>query len=257
MKRILAGLLLAVVTAIAGVLASRAQISTPRNASATPNFTTEQRAEIVDIVRTALKSDPTILRDAVQALRNANALKQEAAARAAIAEINPALTQATGDPIAGNPNGDVTIVEFFDVRCPYCRRMLPTVAELLRRDPKIRLVYKDIPILGAASVLGARAELAAQKQGGYQKMHDLLMSGSPDITEDTVRAAASRVGLDWERLQRDMTDPSVQSRIDTNLALAHKLDIEGTPAYIIGTKLLPGAVRLAELEDAVAVVRRK
>ncbi len=262
MKRFLPCLaLIAVAVSVAGT-SPRAQDSTTQAGQAaqsapTGGFTAEQRAAITDIVRTALRSDPSILRDAIQALRNEDVAKREAAARATIGEIGPALNQATGDPVAGNPIGDVSVVEFFDVRCPYCRRMLPTLAELLKRDHKVRLVYKDIPILGPPSVLGARAELAAQSQGGYQKMHDILMAGSTDITEDTLRAAAAHAGLDWDRLQRDMKDPSVQSRIDTNLELARKLEIEGTPAYIIGGRLLPGAVQLAELQDAVAAARKK
>jgi protein-disulfide isomerase len=219
------------------------------------SFTPAQRAEIVQILREAMKADPTILRDAVAALQADDANIKEVAARAAIAQQGPALTKAEGDPIAGNPNGDVTVVEFYDVRCPYCRRMLPIVAQLLRADPRIRLVYKDIPILGPASVLGARAVLAAQRQGGYQKLHDIVMAGPPNVTEESLRADAGRAGLDWARLQKDMTDPDIERRLNVNLGLAHALGIEGTPAYVIGGRLLPGAVELAELQDAVAAAR--
>jgi len=159
--------------------------------------------------------------------------------------------------VDGNPQGDVTLVEFFDVRCPYCRRMTPVIADLLRHDRNLRLVRKDIPILGPGSVLGAKALLAAQKQGGYLRLKDAVMSGPADVTPDTLRAAAEKTGLDWDRLQQDMADPAVQQRIDANLALAGKLGIQGTPAYVIGSRMLPGAVTLAELQDAVAEARRK
>jgi protein-disulfide isomerase len=221
----------------------------------TPAFTPAQRAEIVEIVRQAMKADPSILRDAVAALQEDEANIKEAAARVAIGKAGPALTGTQGDPVAGNPNGDVTVVEFYDVRCPYCRRMLPVLAQLLHGDPKIRLIYKDIPILGPASVLGAKAVLAAQRQGGYQKMHDLIMAGPPTVTDDSLRADAARAGLDWDRLSHDMADPAIEKRLDDNLELAHVLGIEGTPAYVIGAKLLPGAVDLAELQSAVAAVR--
>jgi protein-disulfide isomerase len=146
-------------------------------------------------------------------------------------------------------------VEFYDVRCPYCRRMLPTLATLVARNPDLRVVYKDLPVLGPGSVIGARALLAAQKQGGYQRLHDALMTGSPDVTEDSVRAASTKLGLNWDRLKADMTAPDVLARIDANLALARKLQIQGTPAYVIGTQMMPGAVELAELESAVKAAR--
>jgi len=218
-------------------------------------FTPQQRAEIVDILRDALKRDPSILRDAVAALQDDEARQASDAARAAITALGPELTRTDGDPVAGNPNGRVTLVEFYDVRCPYCRRMLPTLATLLAQDHDIRVVYKDLPVLGPASVIGARALLAAQKQGGYQKLHDVLMSGPPDISEETIHAASTKLGLNWERMKADMTAPDVLARIERNLAISRKLDIQGTPAYIIGTKMLPGAVELAELQAAVAAAR--
>jgi protein-disulfide isomerase len=159
--------------------------------------------------------------------------------------------------MAGNPDGDVTVVEFYDLRCPYCRRMLPVLADLLRQDHGIRLVYKDIPILGEASVVGAHAVLAAQRQGGYLRLHDAIMAGAPNITESSLREAAARAGLDWGRLQRDMADPAIDARIDANLALARDLGIDGTPVYVIGTRMLPGAVDLTDLQSAVAAVRRR
>ena len=118
----------------------------------------------MQILRDALKQDPSILRDAVTAMQDDEGDRQRAALAAAKDSlIDPA------DPVGGNPKGDVTIVEFFDTRCPYCRKLEPTMADLLARDHGVRLVYKDLPILGPASVLGSKALLAAQKQGGYEK----------------------------------------------------------------------------------------
>jgi protein-disulfide isomerase len=219
-------------------------------------FTAQQRAEIVDVVRVALKADPSILRDAIAALQEQDESQQEVAARAAIPGLADALTRTPGDPAEGNPQGDVTVVEFFDVRCPYCRRMLPVLADLLARDHNLRVVYKDFPILGPGSVLGAKALLAAQKQGGYVKLKNAVMTGPAEITPDTLRAAVAKTGLDWDRLQKDMADPAVQQRIEANLGLARKLGISGTPAYVIGGQMLPGALDLAELQDAVAAARK-
>jgi protein-disulfide isomerase len=221
------------------------------------SFTPAQRAEIVGIVRDALKSDPSILRDAIDSLQADDAQKEQAAAKAAIGTLGPALTQDSGDQVAGNPRGDVTVVEFYDLRCPYCRRMLPTMAALLSQDRGVRLVYKDIPILGAGSVLGAKAVLAARAQGGYLALHDALMTGPSELTEATLRQAVEKAGLDWERLSRDMQASAIQSHIDANLALARKLDIRGTPGYVIGDRLIAGAVDLSELKAAITEQRQK
>jgi len=233
------------------VIPAGAQMSEPA-----PTFTPQQRSEIVAVVREALKSDPSILRDAVGALRADDGRIQEAAARAAISASTAQLNNAPGDPVAGNPDGDVTVVEFYDVRCPYCRRMLPAIDQLLATDKGVRLILKDLPILGPGSILGSRALLAAQRQGGYLKLQRAIMRGPADVTDASLQNQAEANGLDWTRLQRDMADPAIQTRIDANLALAHTLNIEGTPALIVGTKLIPGAVDFAALQKAVKEARK-
>jgi protein-disulfide isomerase len=213
-------------------------------------FTPAQRAEIVTIMRDALKRDPSILRDAVAALQADETGKQkELLAAAKNTLVDPA------DPVGGNPHGDVTIVEFFDTRCPYCRKLEPTMADLLARDHGVRVVFKDLPILGPASVLGSKALLAAQRQGGYEKLRDAIMSGPPQTTKAMIQEAAQRLALDWPRLERDMDDPAIQARIDANLKLARSVGIEGTPALIIGGELIPGAVEGDELRSAIAKAR--
>jgi len=221
-----------------------------------PSFSPAQRAEIVAILRDALKTDPSILRDAVVALQQEDGIRHEAAARAAIGAAHSQLSGTTTDPIAGNPKGDVTLVEFYDVRCPYCRQMRPVFDALLAKDHNVRLVFKDLPILGPASLLGARALLAAERQGGYLKLQAALMSGAPDITEASLRTEATAVGLDWNRLSHDMADPAIQQRIDSNLALGRALNIEGTPAIVAGERMLPGAMDLAQLQAVVAQLRQ-
>lgn len=219
-------------------------------AAGAAEFTPAQRAEIVQILRDALKQDPSILRDAVGAMQADESDHQ----RAALAAAKDTLVD-PADPVGGNPNGDVTIVEFFDTRCPYCRKLEPAMAELLARDHGVRLVYKDLPILGPASVLGSKAILAAQKQGGYEKMRDAIMAAPPQTTKAIIQDAAQRLGLDWKRLEHDMDDPAIQSRINAHLQLARAIGIEGTPALIIGGELIPGAVELPELRKAVAAAR--
>ena len=219
-------------------------------------FTPAQRAEIVQVMRNALRTDPSILRDAIGVLQQDDAVQQTAAAHAAIAAQHAALAN-PADPSAGNPAGDVTVVEFYDTRCPYCRRMLPTLAALLQADPGVRLVYKDMPILGPASTTEAEALLAAQRQNGYLKLQDALMRTPTLPTPDSLRAEADRLGLDGTRLLHDMADPAIKARLDANIRLAGELHIDGTPGFIVGTQLVPGAVDLAELQKVVADARRR
>jgi len=218
-------------------------------------FTAAQRAEIVQILRDSLKQDPTILRDAVVALQAEEGDRQAAASRAAIAAHHDTLTTAA-DPVAGNPVGDVTVIEFFDTRCPYCRKFDPIMASLLAQDHGVRLVYKDMPILGPASLLSAKALLAAKRQGAYEPLREAVMQAPPDATKESLRALAEKLKLDWPRLERDMDDPAIAAQLQANVSLARDLGVQGTPALVIGQTLVPGAIDLPELKAAVADARR-
>ena len=217
-------------------------------------FTADQRTEIVSIIRDAMKQDPSVLRDAITALQADEGTREQAHARDALASVRDKMVS-PADPIAGNPNGDVTIVEFFDVRCPYCKRIEPVMAQFLARDKGVRLVYKDLPILGPASMLASKALLAAQRQNAYEKLRDAVMKLPPDITTAMLQTEAKKLGLDWTKLSRDMDDAAVKQQIDANLALAHTLNIQGTPALIIGNEIVPGAIDIDELTRLVAAAR--
>jgi len=250
MRRLLAALPLMLLLLSPAGLAE----DTPPTGSAV--FTPAQRTEIVRILREALKSDPSILRDAVGALRADEGIRHDAAARAAIGSSSEALLHDPGDPVAGNPTGDVTVVEFFDIRCPYCRVMQPVLEQLVREDRGVRLVLKDFPVLGPESKLGARALLAAQRQGGYLKLQEALMRSHPP-TAESLREEAATLGLDWGRLQHDMADPAIQRKIDANLALARALGVQGTPAFVVDGKLIEGAVEISDLQHAIGEARGK
>jgi protein-disulfide isomerase len=210
-------------------------------------FTPAQRAEIVAIVRQALKQDPSILHDALAAM-------QAGETRAAIDAVRDKLVT-PADPIVGNPKADVTIVEFFDTRCPYCRVMEPVLEKFVATHHDVRLVYKDLPVLGPASVLGSKASLAAQRQGAYENMRRAVMQLPPDTTLEMIHTAADKLGLNWERLSRGMDSAEVKQRIADNLSLAHQLGIDGTPAMVIGDNLIQGAVDSSDLQQAVAAAK--
>lgn len=220
-------------------------------------FSPTQRAEIVEILREALRTDPGILRDALEAMDTAEKRDRESAQRLALAAAGDALFRDAADPVKGNPAGAVTVVEFFDARCGYCKQLHPVVDQLLRRQRDVRVVLKDLPILGPGSVQASRALLAAQRQGKYAEYQDALMKLREEPGEPVLKREAERLGLDWARLRRDMDDPAIQRRLEGNLRLASSLHIEGTPALVIGGTLVPGAVDLATLERLVAEARQR
>lgn len=228
----------------------------PAPAQAQQGFTPQQRAAIVEILREALKTDPTILEDAIVALQARDQAREREAARAALAANRDALVNDPALPFKGAARPTATIVEFFDYRCPFCKRMNPIISDLVRSDRGLRVVLVDIPILGPASVTAARAALAAQRQGRYAEMHDALMRLRGEPTEAAIMQVASELGLDAERLRRDMADPAIGQRIDANLRLAQALGIQGTPAYVIGNDILPGAVDGQQLREAIARARQ-
>jgi protein-disulfide isomerase len=157
--------------------------------------------------------------------------------------------------VAGNASGDVTVVEFFDYACSHCKNIEPTVKQLLTEDRKIRLVYKEYPILGPASIVAARAALAARAQDKYLPFHDALMVLEEPLTEATIFRVANQIGLDVDRLKTDMAAPAIAEAIERNYALGQALGINGTPAFVIGDDVAPGAVPLARLKQFVTRAR--
>lgn len=218
-------------------------------------LTEAQRAEVLDILRRALREDPSILRDAFESLERAEQEARATAQSRAIAQNAHSLFQDPAAPVKGNPQGRVVLAEFFDVRCGFCKQLHPVMDQLVRREGDVRVVLVDLPILGPASVLGARALIAAQRQGRYVPLYDALLRLREEITEPVLRREAERAGLDWPRLRREMDEAATTQRIERNLALARALDIQGTPAILGGTTLLPGAVDLATLQRLTAQLR--
>jgi protein-disulfide isomerase len=160
-------------------------------------------------------------------------------------------------PVGGNPQGDVTVVEFFDYQCPYCKQVRPAIQKLLDQDRKLRFVYKEFPVLGEQSDIAAHAALAARLQGKYEAFHDVLMAAKGRISEDAVFRIAGSVGLDVDRLKHDMTNPEIDQSLSANRALAKALDLRGTPGFIIGDHVIPGAIDLDALKTMVADARKR
>lgn len=217
----------------------------------------ESRAGIEEIVREYLLKHPEVILQSIQAMQERQrAVEQEQGAQRLAARQDDLLRDASA-PVEGNPAGDVTVVEFFDYRCQYCRSVADTVTKLVQSDPGLRLVYKEFPILGPDSVIAARAALAAHAQGKYGAFHRALMAAPEPFTIEAIAKLAAQAGLDPDRLRADMEQPKIQAMIERNRALAQYLGITGTPTFVIGARVVPGALTLEALKTLIAQARAK
>lgn len=215
------------------------------------------RDAIEKTVRDYLIKNPEIIAEAQHALE----IKQAEAEKAHIADIIASNKDRLYDPehdvVFGNPDADVTVIEFFDYNCGYCKRALPDMQAILKNDPNVRFVMKEFPILGPDSM---RSHLVAQAFKSmmpekYAEFHDLLLSKSERATEASAIADAVALGADEKQLRDKMQDPAIRSAFENTYQLASQLNITGTPSYIIGSELIPGAVGAAELIDRIATLR--
>lgn len=212
---------------------------------------------IEQIVRDYLLRNPEVLVEALTLYEQRRAEAEEQRRLTAVSDRKEELENDPASPVAGNPDGDVVVVEFFDYRCPYCRRAADTLETAMKADGNVRVVFKEFPILGPESVEGAKAALAAAKQGKYEAFHFALMREPGDMSTAHLRRTAEDVGMDADLMERDMKSEGINSALRRNYALAEELSIRGTPAFVIGGTLVPGAVSLEEMEQLIAEARAK
>ncbi|HYD99318.1 MAG TPA: DsbA family protein [Alphaproteobacteria bacterium] len=218
-------------------------------------LTPAQKAAVEATIRQYLLDHPELILEAVQGLQARKEEEAAAAQRKAVAQYRDQLFRDPSVPAIGNPAGDVTLVEFFDYQCGYCKSVLPALRQLLDDDGKVRLVLREMPILGPASLTASKAALAAKRQGKYEKVHFALMGHRGQLDDDTILRIAAAAGADMDQLRRDMESPEVRAEIERSMELARALNINGTPAFVIGEELIPGAVPLAALKQKVAETR--
>ena len=202
-----------------------------------------------------IRSHPEVIEQSLQALEAKREAEEKARQKVALANRQQDLVNDPSSPVSGNPKGDVTLVEFFDYRCGFCKRVAGAVTQLQQEDPRVRVVYKDLPILGEASELAAKAALASKTQGKHQAFHEALLASKGEMTKESILAIAGEVGLDAKKLDTDMANPEWQTIIDRNRALAKDLGISGTPGFIVGTELVPGALDVKGLKELIARAR--
>lgn len=215
------------------------------------------KEQIETIVRDYIKAHPEVIVESLQAMEQQRREAARQQAKQNITVKRDELLRDPAAPVAGNPSGDVTIVEFFDYACPHCKNATPNVKQLLKDDPNVRVVFKELPILGESSVTAARAALASRAQDKYLPYHEALMALKEPLTDAAIFRVAQQVGLDVDRLKKDMVAPAIEDAIRKNYALAEALAITGTPAFVIGDDVAPGAVPLPRLKQMVARVRQK
>ena len=207
--------------------------------------------QVKQLALEAILENPQIIMQAVAILEQRE--RERAASGANTVRLQ--LEQDPNSPNLGNPDGDVTVIEFFDYNCPYCRKAGQTVQELLASDANVRVIYREWPILGEDSVFASRAALAARAQGKYEEFHWALMNGEGRASEASILKLARHLGLDVEKLQADMTSPAVEAHIAQSSALARTLGFTGTPAFIVGDRTAPGMLSTDEITAMVAEAR--
>jgi protein-disulfide isomerase len=206
-------------------------------------------------VQTYLLDHPEVIIESVNRMEARERASAEAEVQAIIKGHADELFRDVDSPVGGNPNGDITLVEFFDYNCPYCRQMLPMMMQAETADPQLRVVYKEFPILGPNSRFAAKASLAAHKQGKYVAFHRALYQVRGNVDPSKVTEVAATVGLDVDRLKADVEDPAIAALIEKNLALAHALRIDGTPGFVAGSQILRGAIDLKALQGFIQEAR--
>lgn len=206
-----------------------------------------------DMVRDVLIREPELVVDSIRRWQADQKSAEAQAQNTAIADNHDQLVSDGRDPVVGPADAPVTVVQFFDYRCPYCRRAMVTVDQLISKRDDIRVVYKEFPILGPDSLIAARAALAVQAIAPalYPEIHQALMTAQGNLTEDRVLALVGDRGADAAAIKDRMQSPEIEAHLRETMALAQSLGIGGTPAFVIGDTLLPGAVELDALEQAV------
>ena len=241
----LAAVLIAVGLALPAAIPARAQ-----------SFTPDQRGEIERIVKEYLLSHPELLQDVMAELEKRQAAADTEKHQSAIKEYSDAIFASPRQVTLGNAQGDVTVVEFFDYNCGYCKRALSDMLELLKTDGKLKFVLKEFPVLGDGSVQAAQVAAAARmqdKSGGkkYLEFHQKLLGGRGEADKARALAVAKETGFDVARIEKDMTSEEVKAQIEESFKLAEALGLNGTPSYVVGREVVVGAVGLNTLKEKV------
>lgn len=223
------------------VLAQAPAAAPAQTAPLASAFNAEQKAEIEKIVKEYFLNNPEAFLEIQTALETKMEKIQAEKFQATLKESAKDIYRRANSPVAGNPNGDITVVEFFDYNCGYCKRAFTDMAKLIEKDPKIRLVLKELPILSKGSEEASKVALAAKLQGKYWEAHRALLNVRGELNEQTSLKAVEKIGVDMGKLKKDMESPEVKEEIAFVRGLAQKMGVQGTPHFLVGDKAIPGA----------------
>lgn len=210
---------------------------------------------IEGVIERYLTENPEVLVRALRAYQDQQKLAQEEQQREHLATRQTDLYEDPDTPVVGNADGDVVMVEFFDYRCPYCKRIANVLQRAMKDDGNIRLVMKEFPILGEESVEAAKISLATEMQGKYEEFHFALINAPGRVTKVSALAVAEEMGLDMEQLEKDAESPEIAAMIAKNQQLARSLGITGTPALVVNGEIMPGAVEYPTLKSLISQAR--
>ena len=218
-------------------------------------FKVKEKEEIQRIIEDYIMANPEVILNSVAEMRSREEREREIAAKNNLIDLKDEIMNNPTDPVGGNPMGDVTVVEFFDYRCGYCKQFYTALNEVIDEDDNVRVVFKELPVLGPSSVLAARAAIAASRQNLYNDFHKRMMESKGSFDESQLFDIAEDVGLDVVRLKKDMELRGVQGILDDTKVLADKLSISGTPAIIVCEELIRGAIGKELLKRLIGQVR--
>ena len=223
------------------------------------SFSDGQRKAIEAIIKDYLLANPEVMLEVNNVLEAKMDKIQSERMAVAVKENADDLFRPSTSPIAGNAKGDVTMIEFFDYNCGYCKKAFGDVAQAIEKDKQVKLVLKEFPILSKGSEEAARVALAAKLQGKYWEFHRAMLEAQGQANEASALKVAEKLGLDMTKLKKDMASPEIKKEIDDTRKLATKMGIQGTPHFIVGDRIIPGAPEnLAELLGKnVADVRKE
>ena len=227
-----------------------ATTTVPPNPETQAAFSPEQKQELGKVIKEYLIANPEIFLEAQTALEAKMEKEQSEKLKVAIAENAREIYRDPKADTAGNPNGDITVVEFFDYNCGYCKRGLQDLIKLVEGDPNVRVVFKELPILSKGSEEASRVAIAAGRQGKYWDVHKAMLETKGQMNEANALAIATKLGLDIEKLKKDMASPEVEEEIKKSEALAKKMGVNGTPHFLVGDRAIPGAPE--DLHDQLA-----
>ena len=216
----------------------------------------KQAEAVKKLIRDYLMENPQVIGEALEAMREKERLVAEQEAQKALKDLKEEILNDPDSPVAGNPKGDVVVVEFFDYRCTYCKSVSETVFDTIAKDGKVKLVLKEFPILGPESVVAARAALAARGQKKYLEMHRALMKVRGPLNEPIIMKTAGEVGLNIDQLRKDMQSTEVENALRKNLTLARALNLAGTPTFIVGERIVPTAIDQTTLKQLIEQARK-